>query len=223
MFLVKSIANEGRINISKGIDMGSIPEIIKTFRELQGLNCADVDRACGFSDGSLSRFEKGKPFGLGADRVEQVLKYLQIEVDGIVRFRKGSFIKVLLEDDKLLFIDYSRLHDILDMYRDRHIKVYVHRSTAKDILNKYAKKIYPVPPADALFIRIDDLLFFVKRKKYYLVEVRDLIERLKREYRDIGVQEIESDVDVDFGRITRSGVERIIRDAKPVVSRGLRK
>ena len=205
--------------------MNNMAEVITKFRELQGLSCADVDRACGFSPGSLSRFEKGRPKSLATDRIEQALEHLHIMVtDGKVRFRDGSFIKVLLSDDALLSINYSRLHFILDMYKDKRITVYVHRSTTKNVVDRVVHKAYPVAPSDALFIKIEDLLFLVKRKwGSYLLEMRDLIDRLKREYRNIVITEIESDADVNFDRITREGIERIIQDSRPVVSRGLRK
>jgi hypothetical protein len=203
--------------------MKDVEEVITTFRELQGLDCVDVDRACGFSEGSLSRFEKRRPKSLAEDRIAQVLEYLHImENEGKVRFIDGSFVKVRLSEGALGLINYSRLYFVLDMYKNERIRGFVHRSTKINIVDRLGRKMYPVPPSDALFVRIENLLFFVKRKWGYLLEMRDLMTSLEREYRNIEISEIESDAALDFESLTREGAERIIREARVVVSGGRR-
>ncbi|MGO9613073.1 MAG: helix-turn-helix domain-containing protein [Dissulfurispiraceae bacterium] len=197
---------------------------VKIFRELQGLKAVDLERALGFSWSSIGPFERGVPSSLSVERIESVLDYLNIEVRGEnIQFKDDIFVKVVLKDDRFKLVDYSTLHFVLDMYKDRDIKLYVYRYADRNIIDRIAYSAYPVAPADAIFVRVGGNLFVVKRERYYLVDMRDEMARLKNDYKKIKIEELKGDVRIDSRNITRSGVERIIREAKRVESRGLKK
>lgn len=175
--------------------------VINWALELQGISKAELSRRTGLSTGTISKLGKQQQ-PLDDENLNRLLDILQIDTSSAsVKFKEGSFIKILIRDNFLGFPSYQPLFEVLDMYHGEQINAYM--VMAEDIpqLDElFQKYIMPEMPASYLIVAIGNnrLLIFVGRRRAYLT-YRGRIEEVLRKQHGADIIMV-SDRNVSFDR-----------------------
>jgi len=153
--------------------------------ELQGISKVDLARKTHVTSGTVSKLGKQKK-PLAEQKLDEMLDMLHIDVDVTaddIRFKEGSFVKILIRENLFGFPKYAPLFEVMELHRGGSVNVIMVEADdlprCDELFQTY---VMPEVPAAYMVVEIRDhkLLLFVRRKRAYLT-YRSRVESVLRE------------------------------------------